>query len=80
MILKDSNREILDVLKLCASPQRLPVLIHCSHGKDRTGLMSALIQAAVGVDVKDIVSDYVASETLGGVELCTAEVKVGPWP
>eukprot|EP00048_Salpingoeca_helianthica_P023918 m.28266 g.28266 ORF g.28266 m.28266 type:complete len:350 (+) comp9072_c1_seq1:903-1952(+) len=74
MILKHSPKEILDILKLCATPQRHPILIHCSHGKDRTGLASALILAAVGVDVKDIVSDYVASDTLGGVELCTKEV------
>ena len=34
------------------------LLIHCSAGKDRTGLLAALIGHALGVDHADILRDY----------------------
>jgi protein-tyrosine phosphatase len=39
-----------------------PVLFFCSAGKDRTGLVTALILAAVGVDEDEIVADYHRTE------------------
>jgi protein-tyrosine phosphatase len=38
------------------------VLIHCSYGKDRAGLISAIVQAAVGVTPESIVADYARSD------------------
>jgi protein-tyrosine phosphatase len=35
--------------------------VHCAYGKDRSGLVAALVQAAVGVPVDSIVVDYVRS-------------------
>jgi protein-tyrosine phosphatase len=35
-----------------------PVVVHCAAGKDRTGLLTALILALVGVAEDDIVADY----------------------
>ncbi|MFE5641580.1 tyrosine-protein phosphatase [Rhodococcus sp. NPDC056516] len=40
------------------------VLVHCTAGKDRTGLVIALALAAVGVDNRDIVADYSLSEVM----------------
>lgn len=37
------------------------VLIHCTAGKDRTGIGSALILYALGVDENTIIEDYMAS-------------------
>ena len=37
------------------------VLFHCTAGKDRTGVVSAIILMACGVDRESIVSDYVVS-------------------
>ena len=37
------------------------VIYYCSAGKDRTGLISALILKLLGVDNKDIAVDYIAS-------------------
>ena len=37
------------------------ILFHCTSGKDRTGIIAALILFALGCDKKDIVSDYNAS-------------------
>ncbi|WP_299309013.1 tyrosine-protein phosphatase [uncultured Croceicoccus sp.] len=36
----------------------VPCVIHCSAGKDRTGMAAALILAALGVSRDDIVADY----------------------
>lgn len=38
-----------------------PMLIHCSAGKDRTGVFSALLLLAAGVDVIDVNWDYMSS-------------------
>lgn len=38
-----------------------PVLVHCSYGKDRAGLVTALVQAAIGVLPAAIVEDYARS-------------------
>lgn len=39
-----------------------PVLVHCTAGKDRTGLVIALALLAVGVDKRDVIADYAATE------------------
>lgn len=35
-----------------------PILIHCAAGKDRTGLLVALIHRALGVSDDDLMADY----------------------
>jgi protein-tyrosine phosphatase len=35
-----------------------PVVIHCAAGKDRTGLLTALVLSLVGVADQDIIDDY----------------------
>ena len=39
------------------------VLFHCTAGKDRTGLLSALLLGLAGVSRADILADYQVSET-----------------
>lgn len=39
------------------------VLVHCTAGKDRTGLVVALALLAVGVDEADVVGDYARTES-----------------
>jgi protein-tyrosine phosphatase len=39
-----------------------PVLVHCAAGKDRTGILVALIQAAIGVPLESIVEEYALSD------------------
>jgi protein-tyrosine phosphatase len=38
-----------------------PVVVHCTAGKDRTGLVCALVLLAVGADRDAVVADYTAS-------------------
>jgi len=40
-----------------------PIVLHCMAGRDRTGLVVALVLAAIGVPDEDIVADYVASDS-----------------
>lgn len=45
---------------LCA-PGALPALVHCSAGKDRTGVVVALLLSALGVSDEVIAADYALS-------------------
>ncbi len=40
-----------------------PFMFHCFCGKDRTGILAALILSAAGVDKADIIADYEVSYT-----------------
>lgn len=44
--------------ELLASPERLPAVFHCSAGKDRTGVLAALVLTTLGVDDDHIAADY----------------------
>lgn len=44
--------------------QTQPVLVHCTVGKDRTGVTVALALAAAGVDEDAIIEDYARTEKL----------------
>ena len=39
-----------------------PVLVHCQGGRDRTGLVAALVLRAAGVDVESIAADHALSD------------------
>ncbi len=52
------------LFELIADENGLPVLIHCSGGKDRTGVTCALILGSLGVDMADIVADFMMSRVL----------------
>ncbi len=41
-----------------AEPGALPAVFHCAAGKDRTGLLAALLLGSLGVSHDDIVADY----------------------
>ena len=41
------DQEVVDFLKVVSDPARQPVFVHCWHGADRTGLMSAVYRVVV---------------------------------
>jgi protein-tyrosine phosphatase len=52
------------VVKLLAQPGALPGVYFCSSGKDRTGLVTALILSLLGVEEEAIVRDYAVTAEL----------------
>ena len=48
-------------LRLMCSPGRLPLLYHCTSGKDRAGWMTAIVLTALGVPRELMLRDYLLS-------------------
>ena len=49
---------------LLLGEERLPLLFHCSAGKDRTGFGAALVLTALGVPRETVVADYLATNRI----------------
>ena len=49
---------------LLLSDNALPLLFHCTAGKDRTGFAAALILSALGVAEETLMDDYLATNLL----------------
>jgi len=63
-------RKLIDHL---LAQRNVPVLVHCTGGKDRTGVMIALLLQALGVLVEHIEADYVlSSKYTGGTRFSAA--------
>jgi protein-tyrosine phosphatase len=52
------SQRLIEALKIIADPVNLPLVFHCSAGKDRTGLLAAIVLSILGVGDEDIASDY----------------------
>ena len=59
MMLERFADRLTDVVRLIADPANHPVVFHCAAGKDRTGIVAALVLGVLGVDDETIVDDYV---------------------
>jgi len=57
----DFRTEVSAVLRMVLEPENLPILIHCTAGKDRTGLVAAFLLTALGVSPDGVVEDYLRS-------------------
>ena len=66
-MVEHSKGAIADILRVVADPGNVPVLIHCAHGKDRTGMVVGLILACLEVEDDVIIQDYALSEVRLGV-------------
>ncbi len=62
-ILDGSVNVFRSVIELLLDPSRTPLLIHCHAGKDRTGIICALIQMALNADRQSIIDGYMESNT-----------------
>jgi len=46
-----------------SDPENLPLVFHCTHGKDRAGVASAVVLMALGVPEAQAREDYLLSNT-----------------
>lgn len=75
ILLETAGPDIAETLDLIADAavKRHPQMIFCKLGKDRTGVLSALILSACGATDEEIITDYARSDgvnqiALGGLE------------
>lgn len=61
-LVEDSADRVVEVVRGIIIDQ--PVLVHCTIGKDRTGVTIATALAAAGVDDDAVVADYARTEAL----------------
>lgn len=62
--LRDRRDAIREVLTLIADAADGIVLFHCTAGKDRTGIIAALLLANAGVATASILEDYALTSTM----------------
>jgi protein-tyrosine phosphatase len=60
-IIEDCGVALARAITAVAAADGLPALVHCSAGKDRTGVVIALILAVLGVPDEVIAADYALS-------------------
>lgn len=60
--------EIKRVFAILADENNYPVIFHCNIGTDRTGMIAFLVNALLGVEEKDLFTDYLYSNfgNIGG--------------
>lgn len=59
-ILDKASVQLVSIFRLAANTNG-PMLVHCTAGKDRTGVAAALLLLAAGTDPGDVVDDYLAT-------------------
>jgi protein-tyrosine phosphatase len=57
-LVDDCAPQIFAVFDRLTKPQSLPAVVHCTVGKDRTGVIIALILSALGVNDETVIADY----------------------
>lgn len=60
--LAHSALEIKQVFELLADEHHYPIMLHCTQGKDRTGLVVVLLLLLLEVPLDAVAADYTASE------------------
>lgn len=82
-VAQDGVVELRQALDVIAAAENAPVVFHCASGKDRTGLLAALVLTLLDVPDEVIVEDFTLTElaTAGLVADITAQMGVPPtWP
>ncbi|WP_197515406.1 tyrosine-protein phosphatase [Mycobacterium sp. E1747] len=57
-ILDAAGSDLAAAISVLAQPNALPALVHCTGGKDRTGLVIGLLLAALNVPIDAVASEY----------------------
>lgn len=60
-LLEESGERLVEAIRIIAEGR--PTLVHCTVGKDRTGVTVALALSAVGADRESVIADYALTES-----------------
>lgn len=60
-LLEESGERLVEAIRIIAAGE--PTLVHCTVGKDRTGVTVALALSAVGADREAVIADYALTES-----------------
>jgi protein-tyrosine phosphatase len=55
---KEYGQRIIEALEVIAIPENYPLVFNCAVGKDRTGILAAVLLSVLGVADEDIIEDY----------------------
>jgi protein-tyrosine phosphatase len=58
MIIEENASQVGEILTAVADEGKRPLLIHCAAGKDRTGMVIALLLLLLGVPEETVLADY----------------------
>jgi len=75
-MLDESGDRLVEAVRAVSTTARGAVLVHCTVGKDRTGLVIALILGALGVHRHQIVADYARTQANLSVDWVEERVRV----
>lgn len=60
-LLEESGERLVEAIRIIAAGEQ--TLVHCTVGKDRTGVTVALALAAAGADREAVIADYAVTES-----------------
>ena len=75
----ECQAQFAEFFRLVLSAEKGAVLYHCTQGKDRTGIASALLLAALGADRDTIISDFDATNHVYGADVKKYSRRVRFW-
>lgn len=74
----EAGHQLACAVSILGRPEALPAIVFCTAGKDRTGILVALLLATIGVERDDIVADFVRSAAVGPALLDRFAQRFGP--
>jgi protein-tyrosine phosphatase len=63
-LIRDHVPVLTSLVRLIADPAARPLVFHCATGKDRTGIVAALLLSALDVEWSDVEADYLESNAI----------------
>ena len=63
-IIRNAGARIAESVNILSEVGNLPAVFHCTAGKDRAGILAAMVLGVLGVDRDQIMQDYVLTNEI----------------
>ena len=63
-VIRNAGARIAESLNILSEGGNLPAVFHCTAGKDRAGILAAMVLGVLGVDRDQIMQDYVLTNEI----------------